>query len=150
MAKSKKRTAGLDKKLEQLRQYRGQLTKEANDLLATIQTWPVETIEAYGQKIPCRTILNEQVHRTHSDLLREKGRIEHEIRQVESLLYPTKGRPADPIYEQALRDLNANPQLTIRQLAEKHFPSHFPDRQEYAIAQMEQGLRRVRRRKPTK
>src|SRR5690348_13022136 len=114
--KSIKTTIALEAKLVRLRDSLAERTQQADKMWKEIQEWPVEMIVVNGQKfkIPARAIKNEQLSRTHDDCMREKGRVEYEIRETESLLSPAKGRPkgrrnerskpADPTIVAALED----------------------------------------------
>jgi hypothetical protein len=144
---SKKATRALEAKLSQLKHAFGELVKQIEETEKEIQSWPVKVIVVHGQKHKLRRVVSEQVDRIHNDSLRALGRIEYEIRETESLLHPSWGRENEPIYRQAQRDLAANPQLKVRQLAEKYLPHYFPKRAESAMRMMDQGLRRLNRKK---
>lgn len=104
-------------------------------------------ILVHGQKLEVRRVVSEQVDRAYNDSLRELGRVWHEIRETESLLHPSRGREKELIYQQAWQDRAANPRLSVRLLAERYFPHYFPNRAESAIRMMDQGLRRLTRKK---
>jgi hypothetical protein len=66
-----------------------------------------------------------------------------QLEENEFLLSPPRGRGKEVVYQQAQKDREINPQLTVRQLAEKYFPNYFPGRADSAIRMMYQGLRRL-------
>ena len=143
---SKKTTRALEGKLSQLKDDFGELAKQTEEMDKEIQAWPVKVIVVHGRKLKARSIVSEEVYRAHHDSLRELGRIAYEIREIESLLHPSRGREQETIYQKAQRDRVANPRLTVRQLAEKYIPHYFPNRADSAIRMMDEGLRRARKR----
>ena len=84
--------------------------------------------------------------RVYEDTQRAIGMLSREFIETEFMLSPPKGHPPERIYRQALRDRETNPQLSVRDLAEKYLPIYFPEHAEHGIKAMEQGLRRARRR----
>ena len=85
--------------------------------------------------------------RLNEDNERAIDQAQYELSKIEFLLTPPSGRPREPIYDQALRDRENDPSLSIPRLAQKYFPHYFPDRAESARRMMDQGLRRAARKK---
>lgn len=127
-------------RLHELLKNRAQFVKE-------MERQPITTVRTLdGSEVKVRPI-DPITDRMDWDNEREIARVRYEIHKVDELLHPTKGRPREPIYESALRDLGANPSLTIADLARTYLPAYFPDRKDSAIEVMRQGLRRARRKK---
>jgi hypothetical protein len=139
LADSKKQTDGMWSKIER----------------APRETFEVGTLEfvdgkpVEGKQKVITATADQRLLRDYYDTMRAQGLLEHQIREIEFLLSIPKGREPEPIYQQAQRDREANPQLTVHQLAEKYFPHYFPGRADSATRMMDQGLRRLVRKNTT-
>ena len=141
-----------DRKTRWAKLKRAQLAAEALEILQRddeeLRKSPKVTVNIGGKKR--KGVALPASPRGEADLNRLR-QINREIKELNDLISPAKGRPPEAIYEQAKRDREANPRLTVKALAEKYLPEYFPDRTRHAIDMMDQGLRRQRRRSsPTK
>jgi hypothetical protein len=132
-------------KIAHLKEYLRQLNEQAKPLRENIEKAPTREINHGGVRRVLR-MSDPAVCRMLEDTERQISLCTLEIREAEVLLSPPRGRPPEAIYRQALRDLEAQPNLTTRQLAVKYLPHYFPDRAEWALNMMKEGLRRARRR----
>jgi hypothetical protein len=87
------------------------------------------------------------VDRMYQDQQRAIAKIKVNLAEAEFMLSPPRGHPPELTYCHALQDLQANPALTVRELAKKYFPGYFPGRAKEACTMMGQGLRRARKKK---
>lgn len=145
--KSTKARKKLEDKKRDLEKQFADLEKQTKEMRLQIEKAPRETIDvpAFGKVVVTHD--DQRLLREYNDAMGTQGRIAGEIVELESLLSPPKGREKELVYQQAQQDRAANPQLTVRLLAEKYFPNYFPDRTKSAIRMMDQGLRRLTRKK---
>jgi hypothetical protein len=139
------------------------IKKQTTEMWSKIEMAPRETLEVgtlefvdskpvEGKQKVIVTTADQRLLRDYYDAMRAQGLLQRQVQEIEFLLSPPPGREGELIYQQAQRDREANPQLTVRHLAEKYFPHYFPGRPDSAIRMMDQGLRRLTRKsaKPTK
>lgn len=154
---SKKAERLLEEKKQWLEGQLADSKKQTAEMRSEIDEAPRETIEVStleivdGKHIEEKQMVvvthaDQRLLRDYDDAMRAQGVLEHNIREIEFLLSPPKGRERELIYQQAQRDRESNPQLTVRQLAEKYFPHYLPGRADSAIRMMDQGLRRLVRK----
>jgi hypothetical protein len=146
----------LEKDRETLKKQIQSLSESVRDLPPGIEKAPAEgSFLKDGKPIiailingkPTRVLLSDPVaYRKYEDSQRQIGQLQYDLSKIEFLLSPPKGRPREGIYDQALNEKLDVPELSTRQLAERHFPLYFPERADDAIRMMDQGLRRATRR----
>jgi hypothetical protein len=146
----------LEKEREILTKQIKSLSESAGDLPPGVEKAPVESsFLSDGKPVvailidgkPARVLLSDPMaYRMYEDAQRQIRRLQYDFGKIEFLLSPPKGRPSEEIYQRARGDKLDDPELTTRQLAERHFPYYFPERADAAIRMMDQGLRRAARR----
>jgi hypothetical protein len=137
----------LFKKKNELGQRLIQLMEHRSRLVNVITSEPVTGIITPDGSVIKARLIDPIVDRMDRDNEREIGRVQYEISKLDQLLSPPRGRAREPIYEAAFQDKNANPSLTVLELAQKYLQEYFPNRKESAVEMMRQGMRRASKRK---
>src|SRR5579862_9747139 len=127
--KSKKATALLECNLARLSEEFAGLSRRADEIAEQIKKAGTITIRTQLAGCHGRKLRVSKADIRLSDELwaveRLKGRVQREMKQVKSLLFPPKGRPKEidqSIIAAVTEWRNSNPKPTTRALAYKHCP----------------------------